>query len=154
MLVRSYIRVAAATMTLALAGIAPAFAQSAPASPPSAGARTPEVMGETHVYALTAQNGSGEIGTVTLRATGDKTRVTVALVNSTVPQPLHIHEGTCAKLTPAPKYPLTLAADGYSTTLVDAPIATLIGGGFAVNVHESTTNIAKYVACGNLGTAK
>jgi hypothetical protein len=139
MIVRSLVRTAAAVAALGLSALAiPAFAQEMAA-------------GETHVYPLAAQNGSGETGTVTLRAMGEKTMVIVALVNSTVPQPVHIHDGTCAKLDPKPKYPLTTTADGFSMTTVDAPMKTLIGGGFAVNAHESTTNIAKYVACGNLG---
>lgn len=105
-------------------------------------------------YAIAAQNGSGELGTVTLTSLGDKTRVEVALANSpmSTPQPAHIHEGTCAKLNPKPKYPLAVVVDGLSTSTVDVPMSTLIAGGFAVNVHESTTNIPKYVACGDLGS--
>jgi hypothetical protein len=112
--------------------------------------------GPHHVYALAAQNGSGEIGTVTLTAMGDKTRVEVALANGpeTAPQPAHIHAGTCAKLDPKPKYPLANVVDGTSTTVVDAPMSALTAGGFAVNVHKSTSDIPTYVACGDLAAKK
>lgn len=107
----------------------------------------------THrVYAIAVQNGSGESGTVTLTPMGDKTRVDVALVGGAAdtPQPAHIHPGSCAKLDPKPKYPLTTVVDGFSTTTVDVPISQLTTGDFAVNVHKSTTEIPKYVACGDL----
>jgi len=108
------------------------------------------------VYALGSQNGSGELGTVTLTAMGDKTRVDVALANAPggVAQPAHIHPGSCAKLDPKPKYPLTTVMDGTSTTVVDQPMSALTAGGFAVNVHKSTTEIPVYVACGDLTPKK
>ena len=112
--------------------------------------------GPHHVYALSALNGSGELGTVTLTAVGEKTRVDVALANAPtdVPQPAHIHEGSCAKLDPKPKYPLANVVDGTSTYMVDVPMAQLIAGGMAVNVHKSTSDIKTYVACGELGPKK
>ncbi len=112
--------------------------------------------GPHRVYALATQNASGELGTVTLTAVGDKTRVDVALANAPtdVPQPAHIHEGTCAKLDPKPKYPLTTVVDGTSTTMVDVPMSQLVAGGFAVNVHKSTKEIPTYIACGELGAKK
>ncbi len=134
MIVRRSLSLAAAAAVLLLAG--PALAAD-PAH---------------HVYALSPQNNSGEAGTVTLTAMGDKTRVDVALVNAPdVAQPAHIHQGSCAKLDPKPTYPLTTVQDGVSSTVVDAPMTKLIGGGFAVNVHKSTTDIPTYVSCGDLG---
>jgi len=110
--------------------------------------------GAHHVYAMSAQNGSGESGTVTLTAVGDKTRVDIALVGAPagVAQPVHVHEGTCAKLNPKPKYPLTTLADGVSSTTIDAPMSSLTAGGFAVNAHKSTTEIGTYVSCGDLSS--
>lgn len=108
----------------------------------------------THrVYALAAQNGSGEAGTVTLTAEGQKTRVEVALVGapSETPQPAHVHPGSCAKLDPKPKYPLTSLVDGYSSTTLDVPISQLTAGDLAVNVHKSASELPKYVSCGDLG---
>jgi hypothetical protein len=112
--------------------------------------------GPHRVYALATQNASGELGTVTLTAVGEKTRVEVALANAPtdVPQPAHIHEGTCAKLDPKPKYPLSTVVDGTSTTMVDVPMSQLVAGGFAVNVHKSTKEIPTYIACGELGAKK
>ncbi len=112
--------------------------------------------GPHRVYAIASQNGSGELGTVTLTAVGDKTRVDIALANAPtdVAQPAHIHEGSCAKLNPKPKYPLANIVDGTSTYLVDVPLAQLVAGGLAVNVHKSTTDIPTYVACGELGPKK
>jgi hypothetical protein len=107
----------------------------------------------THrVFPVTVQNGSGESGTVTLTPVGDKTRVDLALVGAPAdtPQPAHVHPGPCAKLDPKPKYPLTPVVDGFSTTMLDLPIGQLTSGDFAVNVHKSSSEIAKYVACGDL----
>jgi len=112
--------------------------------------------GPHRVYAISSQNGSNELGTVTLTAMGEKTRVDIALANAPtdVPQPAHIHEGSCAKLNPKPAYPLANVVDGTSTYMVDAPMAKLVAGGFAVNVHKSTSDIPTYVACGDLGAKK
>ncbi len=112
--------------------------------------------GPHRVYALATQNASGELGTVTLTAVGDKTRVEIALANAPtdVPQPAHIHEGSCAKLDPKPKYPLGVVTDGTLTAMVDVPMAQLVAGGLAVNVHKSTKEIPTYIACGELGAKK
>ena len=112
--------------------------------------------GPHRVFALSTLNASGELGTVTLTAMGEKTRVDVALANAPtdVPQPAHIHEGSCAKLDPKPKYPLAVVVDGTSTTMVDVPMSQLVAGGFAVNVHKSTKDIPTYIACGELGPKK
>lgn len=106
------------------------------------------------VFALSAQNGSGEAGTVTLTPLGDKTRVEVALAHAPegVAQPAHIHAGPCATLDPKPKYPLASVVDGVSTTVVNVPMDSLVNSGLAVNVHESVANITHYVACGDLTT--
>ncbi len=106
-------------------------------------------------FPIAAQNGSGESGTVTLTPDGaDKTTVTVALTGAPAgPQPAHIHPGSCAKLDPAPKYPLTNVVGGKSTTTVDVAIASLTAGTFAVNVHKSPDDLKDYVACGDLAVA-
>jgi hypothetical protein len=104
------------------------------------------------VFAISAQNGSGESGAVILTPVGTKTKVEVLIANAPVgvPQPTHVHVGPCAKLDPKPTYPLSPALNGLSVTTLDVPIATLINGTFAVNVHKSATNIPAYVACGDL----
>jgi hypothetical protein len=106
----------------------------------------------TLTVALTAQNGSGEAGSATLTQEGSDVKVVIALKGApaTTPQPAHIHEGTCADLK-GPVYPLTNVVGGSSTTVVKGvTIDKLIGGAYAINVHESAANISKYVACGNV----
>jgi Cu/Zn superoxide dismutase len=105
------------------------------------------------VFELTAQNGSGEHGTVALKPRGDKTVVEVHLIGApAAAQPAHIHLGSCDKLNPAPKYPLTSIVNGISETTVNASIATLTSTTtpLAVNVHKSADDLKTYVACGNL----
>jgi hypothetical protein len=107
---------------------------------------------------LSQQNNSGELGSVTLfRLPNNKTRVVLNLKGAKpgTMQPAHIHRGRdCSNLDPKPAYPLTTvmtsASGGSSTTIVNAPIAKLLSGNYSVNVHASTTNIARYVSCGNL----
>lgn len=104
------------------------------------------------VVPLHAQNGSNEDGTATFIPQGDKTMVIVSLTGTPdgVAQPAHIHMGSCEKLNPAPKYPLTLVKSGVSESTVPVPLSTLLASPFAVNVHESANDLAHYVACGNI----
>lgn len=106
------------------------------------------------VFALAAQNGSGEIGTVVLTPMGDKTKVDVAIAGAPagVVQPEHVHPGTCAKLDPKPMYGLAGLTDGVSSTVLNVPIATLTSSKspMAVNVHKSAADIGTYVSCANL----
>jgi plastocyanin len=45
----------------------------------------------------------------------------------------------------------TAFAVATSSTLVDAPLAEIVEGGHAINVHQSAENIDNYIACGDLG---
>lgn len=132
-------------MTLALAGLTSSASVSALAADSTAGSK---------VFALQAENGSGENGTVALTPEGTKTLVVVQLTGapSGTPQPAHVHLGPCATLTPAPTYALESLVDGVSMTTLDVPIAKLTDGTFAVNVHKSVAEIKTYVSCGNLKT--
>ena len=108
---------------------------------------------------LAQQNKSGESGTARLTPAGDKTKVEISLKGAPkgVAQPAHVHEGTCAKLDPKPKYGLENVVDGKSTTEVPASIQTLTAGKLAINVHKSADEAKTYVACGNItkgGAAK
>ncbi len=106
------------------------------------------------VFALNAQNGSGQHGTVALKPRGAKTVIEIHLLGAPASaEPAHIHMGTCAKLNPAPKYPLTSVVNGISETTVNEPISVLTAGGLAINVHKSAADLKTYVACGNLGSA-
>ena len=106
------------------------------------------------VFALIAQNGSGQHGTVALKPRGAKTVIEIHLLGAaSSAEPAHIHMGSCSKLNPVPKYPLTSVVDGISETTVNQPISVLTAGGLAVNVHKSASDLKTYVACGDLSKA-
>lgn len=96
---------------------------------------------------FTEQNGSGVTGTADLSEESGETMVKLSLQNAPGPHPAHIHEGTCATLNPAPKYPLADVTDGSSETTVSVTMAALSAMPHAINVHESAANLPKYVAC-------
>ena len=104
---------------------------------------------------LATQNKSGESGTAKLTPAGDKTKVEVSLKGTPkgVSQPAHIHEGSCAKLDPKPKYALQNVVDGKSTSEVPVSISELQKGGLAINVHKSAEDVKTYVACGDIKPA-
>jgi hypothetical protein len=102
---------------------------------------------------LAEQKSSGESGTATLTAAGDKTTVVISLDNAPAdPQPAHIHKGSCKELDPTPAYALANVADGKSTTDVDVPLQELEDADYAINVHKSTAEVETYVACGDIGS--
>ena len=144
-------RISALSALLVLGSSAFALAQSpAPAMMPAAAPGTVTVK-------LGAQNDSGETGTAMLSQAGDDVKVAVTMTggNAAGPQPIHVHEGTCAKLDPKPKYPLTTVQGGTSTTtLKGMKLTDLETGGYAINVHKSTTDIATYVSCGDIAKVK
>lgn len=92
-------------------------------------------------------------GTAVLLAQGAKTEVNLFLTpNIGVAQPVHIHEGACPGVG-AVKFPLTNIEEGHSKTVVDASLADLTKGGYAINSHLSAQDSGKYVACGNIKAA-
>ena len=101
---------------------------------------------------LAEQNGSGESGTATLTAMGNRTRVVLELRNPTAgSQPAHIHKGSCgAALDPQPLHGLLNVKKGRSETVVNVPLSELTAGGLAINVHQSNADLNTWVACGNL----
>jgi len=109
------------------------------------------ITNESKTFNLTAQNGSGENGTVTLTENGNTTKVTITLTNPvTTAEPAHIHAGSCP--TPgAVKYPLTNVINGGSVTNINAKFSDLKAlGALAVNVHKSAEQSDIYVSCGDL----
>lgn len=102
---------------------------------------------------LQEQNGSGETGKATLRQSGPDVVVTLTVQGSSAEaQPAHIHQGSCAKLNPAPRYPLHPVMHGTSvTTVKNVSTAQLTAGSYAINVHKSARELPSYVACGNIG---
>lgn len=120
-----------------------------------AGAATVSAEGPVTVT-LMEQNRSGEKGTATLTDLGNgKIRVEVEVTGAPadVPQPLHIHEGTCATLNPKPKYPLTAAVNGKSVTEIEVTLAELQSKNYAINGHKSAAEIPVYVFCGDIPLA-
>jgi plastocyanin len=83
----------------------------------------------------------------------------------------HIHAGTCDDLNPAPRFLLADVRQAASTgtppagrgapiavatsvTTVEAPLAELVAGGYAINVHAGQADIQTYdIACGDIGGA-
>lgn len=102
---------------------------------------------------LSPLNNSGESGTAVLTDIGGgKVRVEVNVTGGPagVPQPMHIHEGTCATLNPTPEYPLTTVVDGKSVTEITASFDELQNGNYAVNGHKSAAEASVYVFCGDI----
>lgn len=102
---------------------------------------------------LNPLNDSGESGTATLTDLGNgkvKVEVSVTGAPAGVVQPMHIHKGTCANLTAKPTYPLTSLTDGKSVTEIEASLADLQNGDFAINGHKSAQEASIYVYCGDI----
>jgi hypothetical protein len=98
--------------------------------------------------ALETLNASGVTGDVTFTDLGGRTRVEVTVEPAgNRDMPAHIHPGTCADLTPQPKFPLENVRNGRSTTDVPAPLGELFAGNLAVNIHKSNDDLKTYTAC-------
>lgn len=99
---------------------------------------------------MAAMNDSGQDGTATLTEEDGQTRVVVELTNSPEgPQPIHIHDGTCADLG-AVVHDLGTLMDGRVEILVDVTLDELLAGAFAINGHLSPDEIATYISCGDI----
>ncbi len=108
--------------------------------------------GQSVSVALDELNASGQSGTATLTSIGDTTIVELTLTTGSLETELvHIHTGQCGESLAGVAHPLTNFVDGSgaSVTTVDASLASLLTGGFAINSHESG-NPATYTACGNI----
>jgi hypothetical protein len=103
---------------------------------------------------LVEVDGSGVNGTAILTDEGDAVTVEIEVSGDAVVggHPVHIHEGTCDNLDPAPAYPLAdIDEDGLSETTVEGiTLDDLLAGEFAINAHLSAEEIGVYVTCGNL----
>lgn len=110
-----------------------------------------EAGGDDVTVELAEFDGSGQTGTATLTADGEQTRVVIA-VDSPLSdsQPAHIHEGTCADLTPEPAYGLPNVTAGSSDSTVDVSLDTLTDGDYAINLHMSDDDLATYTSCGEI----
>ena len=100
---------------------------------------------------LQTLNDSGVTGTVSFASTGDRTAVEVAVdAAGNLDMPAHIHPGSCADLTPQPKFPLENVQNGRSRTVVPATLDELFAGDLAVNIHRSNDDLKTYTACVDL----
>jgi hypothetical protein len=102
---------------------------------------------------LGAQNGSKQDGQAFLNdtSTGLKVKIQVKNEPAGASEPAHIHQGTCAKLDPAPWKGLSNVVGGVSvTTIPNLTLAELKKAHYAINVHESAANLKHYVSCGDI----
>ncbi|HTV93349.1 MAG TPA: hypothetical protein VMG98_11595 [Verrucomicrobiae bacterium] len=110
-------------------------------------------VGSSLTIKMNAQNNSGENGTATLTDTPEGLKVVVRLTGAPrdVPQPTHIHIGTCAHIDVAPRWPLSNTVNGQATSIVKGVrLSTLTAATYALNVHKSTNDLGTYVSCGNI----
>jgi hypothetical protein len=138
--VRSLIAVLAGLLALGLLAVAPVGAQ------------------DSIEIDLVEIDGSGVNGTAILTDEGDAVTVEIEVSGDSVVggHPVHIHEGTCDNLDPAPAYPLAdIDEDGLSETTVEGiTLADLQASDFAINAHLSAEEIGVYVTCGNISSAE
>ncbi len=109
-------------------------------------------------------NGDSKIhGTATMKAGKDAatTEVDVKYSGDTpsTARPWHVHIGSCAKgggvLGGGKSYtPFAGDAKGAAESKATLPVALPDTGSYYVNIHESSTNMAKIVACGDLKADK
>src|SRR5579863_1218397 len=106
-------RAIAAVLAGGLALTVPAFAATN-----TANHLTNAMSAHSMTINLGAQNGSKQDGQAFLNDTPNGLRVKVQVKNEPAgaSEPAHIHQGTCAKLNPAPWKPLTNVVGGVSVT--------------------------------------
>jgi Cu/Zn superoxide dismutase len=101
---------------------------------------------------LVEQNSSGQDGTATFTSlAGGRTRIVLELTNPPeVPQPAHVHSGTCDDLGD-PVVALTSVEDGTSDTEVERSLEELEQGDLVVHAHKSEAEYDVSVACAPIG---
>jgi hypothetical protein len=97
---------------------------------------------------LAEQNSSGQDGTATFTSLdGGRTRVILELTNPPdVPQPAHVHSGTCDDLGD-PVAALTSVENGTSETEVAMSLDRLEEGDLVIHAHKSEAEYDVSVAC-------
>src|SRR6185436_1648394 len=95
--------------------------------------------------------GSGT-GTATLTAMGNQTQVVLRVAGTNPEMLAHIHADACPGVG-AVIFPLTNPVNGASTTVIDAPLSTVLAQGRSINLHKSPADSGIYVGCGNLAGA-
>ncbi len=132
----------------------PVGASGPPGAPGPEGPPGPETTDQVVVVTMLELNKSGQYGTATLIPRGEKTEVVVSVEPGAadVSQPMHIHNGNCDSLGGV-DIPLNALADGRSSTIIDASLASLQNGNRAINLHKSGPEASVYTACGNIPLA-
>ncbi|MEX0763506.1 MAG: CHRD domain-containing protein [Dehalococcoidia bacterium] len=122
--------------------------------PPGDPGSTAVVSTGAIVVPVHAQNDSGQAGIATLYPRGSQTEVVVEIGpgGQSVPQPIHVHAGSCDQLGGI-DYPLDNVVNGTSRTTINVSLPNLRQGLSSINVHESSTAMANYVACGDIPAA-
>ena len=105
----------------------------------------------TSVTLALGPHGPGGVrGSVTLdRVSAGTTRVTVHLrVHDSKPRPVHIHGGRCGTFFGLP-FGMWTMHGAHGATVVHAPLASLVSGRYAIDVHASPASQA-WIACADL----
>ena len=107
-------------------------------------------------FELYAQNRPGKTGTVMIEQVPSGVKIVILMADGqNGRQPIHIHTGTCANPSLVPSYTLTDIMNGSSTTtILDVTLDALLKGNYVVDVHESSADAARYVACAAIAAAK
>jgi hypothetical protein len=100
-------------------------------------------------------NDSGITGAAEVRELSDgRIEVDVRVAGADAgPQPMHIHEGTCADLNPEPKIALTDVTNGASTTQLATPLEPLTTTSHVIFIHKSPAELPVFVGCADLRVA-
>lgn len=107
---------------------------------------------EDHMVKLKSQNDSNQEGLAALMEENGKVKVVLQVESGAkdVPQPAHIHTGTCASIGGV-KYPLENVVNGKSETTINVSLADLLNSlPLAINVHKSAQQVGTYVSCGDI----
>lgn len=130
-------------------GTAPAEAGGV-SEPPPPGEPMPTADGRGVVVPLDPQGGSGRGGSATLTPASGGTRVVLELTPAEIATAsAHVHPGNCIAVGTTIAYPLAAPEAGRSETVLEAPLADLRTGLFAIDVHEGAPEDPA-VACGTI----
>ena len=112
------------------------------------------INGVTNVVIhLSPAEGEAQVGTATFISTGSATTVEISIEPpSAEAQPIHVHSGICTEAG-AVRHALQNVVKGGSTTIINLPLAEIVGDGALVNVHTSYSDPSNYTSCGQLPTS-
>ena len=110
-----------------------------------------------YTITIAGKDGAAVHGSGTAKAEDKTTEVEIKLMGDVAGsvRPWHIHTGSCATgggiFGGARSYtPITIDAKGDGAAKASVPASLPDTGHFYVNIHESSANMGKIVACGDL----